>query len=134
MKPVIVASLSVFLLAACAGDEVPVYQAAAYQQVSVTTPGVTGAHCFMQSGDRSYSLATPAVVNVQRSSAVMDVTCFKGEHMVGNQKVRPSVAPREEGKKAECISCNYPPLISIAMMLDDRSMDRTLRQFDPEIQ
>ncbi len=102
-----------------------------YQAVSVTTPGVTGANCFLQSGDRSYALATPAVVNIQRSAAVMDVTCFKGEHMVGNEKIRPLTAPVEAGLSVgeTCKSCVYPAMISVAMTLDDRSMDRNLTQF-----
>lgn len=134
MMRLVFASVAFLFLSACAGDDIPSHQASAYQQVSVTTPGVTGANCFMQSGDRSYSLATPAVVNIQRSSAVMDVTCFKGEHMVGNQKIHPSVAPREAGVRGECVSCNYPPSITIAMVLDDKSMERTLTQFDPQLQ
>ncbi len=134
MIRILISSVALLFLTACASDGVPSPEASGYQQVSVTTPGVTGANCFMQSGDRSYSLATPAVVNIQRSSAVMDVTCFKGEHMVGNQKVYPSVAPREARVRGECVSCNYPPSITIAMVLDDKSMERTLTQFDPRLQ
>ena len=88
------------------------------QTVFVNTPGVTGAHCFLQAGAMSYPMAAPGKVAVRRGDAVMDVTCFKGEHMVGNQRVSPV-----------CSGCGYPENIIVAMSLDQTSMQRNVAKF-----
>lgn len=93
-----------------------------YQVVSVTTPGQEGAHCFMQSGGRSYSVATPARVNIMRTTDPLDVTCFKGEHLVGTQKVAPSVAQVESNAGEKCVSCRYPGSIVVAMGINPNSL------------
>lgn len=93
-----------------------------YQVVSVTTPGQAGAHCFMQSGGRSYAVATPARVNVMRTTAPLDVTCFKGEHLVGTQKIAPSVARAESNAGENCVSCRYPGSIVVAMGINPNSL------------
>lgn len=97
-----------------------------YQAVSVMTPGVTGAHCFLQAGDMSYTTAANSRVMVRRASDPMDITCFKGAHMVGNTTVRPTVAPREAtaGHAAVCESCRYPENVSIVLALRPSSIEK----------
>ena len=100
-----------------------------YQAISVATPGVTGAHCFLQAGSMSYAVKTPAAVQVRRTPDSLSVTCFKGEHYVGYQAVLPIVAPAEAAtlKHGEaCRTCAYPSSISVMMLLDQRSMDKKL--------
>lgn len=105
------------LLAACASESVPVAEdRTPFQTISVLTPGVSGANCFLQSGGMSYPVAAPGKVNVRRSGQAIETTCFKGEHMVGSQRT-----------EALCAACDYPESITVVMALDDRSLDRRLR-------
>ncbi len=98
-----------------------------YQAVGVATPGVMGARCFVQSGVSSYTLdSTPGTVRVRRAPEPLDVTCFKGAHMVGNTTVRPTVAPREaKGTPGRvCESCLYPENVSVVMALRSSSVEK----------
>lgn len=113
-------------LSACAGSSGDDAASSAYQQLSVSTPGHAGAHCFIQSGKRHYTLSTPARVNVARSTQPLDVTCFSGEHMVGKLKVLPHVAPAEARAGDDCRSCRYPDILTVAMGLNPRSFDVNL--------
>jgi hypothetical protein len=130
---IVLSLCAVLLLAACSSPDVNALNDtnAGYQQVSVNTPGQSGANCFMQSGSRSYSISAPATVSIQKSPAPMTVTCFKGEHMIGTQTVRPTVSPREEmeimGTAKNCVSCNYPGTIIVAMQLDPKSFERDVK-------
>lgn len=117
------------LLAGCghAPKETVSDQATSYQAVGVITPGVTGARCFVQSGVASYILAsTPGTVMVRRAPDPLDVTCFKGAHMVGNTVVKPTVAPREAktGYARACESCLYPGNVSVVLALRSSSVEK----------
>lgn len=119
-------------LAACghAGDDLPDISAARVQKVSVNTPGVTGAHCFLHTGGTSYSVSSPGTVNVRPASEPLDVTCFKGPHMMGNTVVQPTIAPREAGKGFACRTCSYPENVSVVMALNARSLEKnSVRQW-----
>lgn len=108
-----------FLLSACSSAPSPVASVARdHQLISVQTPGVMGANCFVRVDGMSYPVATPGKVMVKPSREPMDVTCFKGEHMVGNQQVPPA-----------CPNCGYPENVSIAMALDIQSMERNVTIF-----
>lgn len=113
-------------LSACTGA--PVKQEkreVSMQPVQVVTPGVTGAHCFLQAGDKNYTMAAGSRVMVARASDTLKVSCFKGPHMVGHTAVKPTVAPREEahGRDA-CVSCTYPETVSVAMAMRAGSVRR----------
>ena len=88
------------------------------QTISIHTPGTMAANCFVRVDGMSYPVATPGRVSVKPSRTPLDVTCFKGEHMVGNKIVPPS-----------CPNCDYPSNVSIAMALDGGSMQRELTVF-----
>lgn len=87
-----------------------------WQTISVNTPGVTGANCFLQAGAMSYPMQAPGKVNIRKANSPMSVTCFKGEHMLGEQKIAPV-----------CPNCGYPNSVTIAMSLDDSLFDRNVR-------
>lgn len=87
-----------------------------WQTISVQTPGVTGANCFLQAGAMSYPMQAPGKVNVRKANSPMSVTCFKGEHMLGEQKVNPV-----------CPNCGYPNSVTIAMSLDNTLFERNVR-------
>jgi len=123
---------ALLLLAACAK---PVQQVdnsrTPYQTITVNTPGMQGVSCVVQSGRETYSMTAPGPVTVKRSPYPMLVNCFKGEHMRGQQSAKPNYAPREAEKIAgtmgDCVSCNYPRTITVAMRLDQESMSDTWR-------
>ncbi|HYD18174.1 MAG TPA: hypothetical protein VEF76_06825 [Patescibacteria group bacterium] len=98
-----------------------------YQKIVINTPGVTGASCVVQSGGNTYAVLTPGAVTVRRAPDAMSVSCFKGNHMKGNDVVRPSFAPREgekvRGTQSACITCNYPNTVTIAMSLNGHAMN-----------
>jgi len=98
-----------------------------YQVVSVMTPGVTGAHCFLQAGSMSYTAAANSRVMVRRAPDTMEVSCFKGLHMAGNTTVRPTVAPREAAhilgsRGQDCESCLYPENVSVVLSIRPQSV------------
>jgi len=100
-----------------------------YQSISVMTPGVTGAHCFLQSGSMSYTAAANSRVRVRRAPDTMQVSCFKGPHMVGHASVQPTVAPREAarilGSNGQgCDSCLYPENVSVVLALRPQSVTK----------
>ena len=108
------------LLSACASSmpETPAARSD-YQDISVHTPGTTGAHCFLQAAAASYPLSTPGTVTVRKSTRPIDVVCFKGEHMVGSRRIAP-VCPN---------NCNYPSSVSVALALDSASFERKVTHF-----
>ena len=99
-----------------------------YQQVSVMTPGVTGAHCFLQAGSMSYTAAAGSRVMVRRAPDVMEVSCFKGPHMAGHTSVRPTVAPREAARifadRQDCESCTYPESVHVMLAIRPQSVEK----------
>lgn len=99
-----------------------------YQQISVMTPGVTGAHCFLQSGGTTYTAAANSRVTVRRAPDDMAVSCFKGPHMAGHTSVKPTVAPREAAQifadRQGCESCTYPESIHVVLALRPQSVEK----------
>ena len=99
-----------------------------YQQISVMTPGVTGAHCFLQSGGTTYTAAANSRVTVRRAPDDMAVSCFKGPHMAGHTSVKPTVAPREAARifahRQDCESCTYPESIHVVLALRPQSVEK----------
>lgn len=100
-----------------------------YQSISVMTPGVTGAHCFLQSGSMSYTAAANSRVMVRRAPEMMQVSCFKGSHMAGHASVQPTVAPREASRilgsnGQDCDSCRYPESVSVVLALRSQSVEK----------
>lgn len=124
----IAALCGALLLASCGhAPETATQSRTPYQSVGVATPGVMGARCFVQSGMASYTLSsTPGTVMVRRAPDPLDVTCFKGSHMVGNTVVNPTVAPREAkaGRQHDCESCLYPESVSVVMALRASSVEK----------
>lgn len=121
--------MALVMLAGCGhvADDSASENTTPYQAVGVATPGVTGARCFVQSGTSSYTLAsTPGTVMVRRAPDPLDVTCFKGAHMVGNTVVKPTVAPREKkiAHGQVCASCIYPENVSVVMALRSSSVEK----------
>ena len=122
------------LLCSCAHDDTAAVNAnssAGYQSVSVNTPGVEGSDCVMQSGNETYSVVAPGSVTVRRAPDVMTVSCFKGDHMRGQQSVTPTFAPREAQQmrktNSDCLTCNYPSTVTVAMTLDAGAMQVPVR-------
>ncbi len=109
-------ALMLFLSACASKQEVVVEDNTPWQTISVHTPGVTGANCFLQAGYMSYPMQAPGKVNIRKTQSPMNVTCFKGEHMTGEQKVVPS-----------CPNCGYPSSVTVAMSLDHNSFERKYR-------
>lgn len=99
-----------------------------YQQISVMTPGVAGAHCFLQSGDMTYTARANSPVVVRRAPDDMAVSCFKGPHMAGHVSVKPTVAPVEAARvfadRQDCESCTYPESISVVLALRPQSVEK----------
>lgn len=123
------ALVAVLLLSACAEKEVSMAPPprTPYQSIVINTPGVTGANCVMQGGLNTYSVKAPGTVMVRRAPDVMNISCFKGEHMTGRNTVRPSFAPSEaaevRGTQGSCISCAYPNTVTVAMSLNGSAMN-----------
>ncbi|MDY0009836.1 MAG: hypothetical protein RBS08_09025, partial [Bdellovibrionales bacterium] len=116
----------VFVLSACAGNA-PQEETATmrYQAISVMTPGVTGAHCLLQAGAHSYTTPANSSVTVRRTPDQMDVSCFKGSHMVGHTSVKPTVAPREADNRGRaCESCQYPESVSVVLAIRASSVEK----------
>lgn len=127
-KAVLFAAL--LLLAACSHEEEHAAIEAprtAFQSVAVNTPGVTGVSCVIQNGNDSYSVIAPGSVMVRRSPDLMNVSCFKGNYMRGQASFRPSFAPGEaeavRGTQKECLSCNYPGTVTVALSLNKGTLD-----------
>ncbi|MDP2206108.1 MAG: hypothetical protein Q8K65_07355 [Alphaproteobacteria bacterium] len=120
----------VFILSGCAGDgqKEAGDTSRHYQAISVVTPGVTGAHCFLQAGSMSYTTAANSRVMVRRAPEAMDVSCFKGAHMVGHTSVKPTVAPREAerilGSSRDCDSCVYPESVHVVLAIRPQSVEK----------
>ncbi|MEZ0262699.1 MAG: hypothetical protein ACAH80_16965 [Alphaproteobacteria bacterium] len=132
MKAKIVTLAALLLLTACGEYPTPVTESRTpYQTITVNTPGMQGVSCVVQSGRNTYSMTAPGPVTVKRSPYPMLVNCFKGEHMRGQQSAKPNYARIEAEKIAatmgDCISCNYPRTITVAMRLDQESMSDTWR-------
>lgn len=117
-------------LAACDGKKQALHiqtERTAFQSVNVNTPGVTGANCVVQSGDNTYTVKAPGAVMVRRAPDIMNVSCFKGDHMRGQASFRPVFAPGEaegvRGTQGVCLTCNYPGTVTVAMALNKGSME-----------
>jgi hypothetical protein len=61
-------------------------------------------------------------VTIPRVPSAIDVNCFKGEHLRGTGRAVPSFAPVEAGAGAACISCRYPGIVTVALLLNDSLM------------
>lgn len=48
-----------------------------FQHVTLTTPGVAGADCYLETSDNRYSIVTPGATRIERSSENLKVTCHK---------------------------------------------------------
>lgn len=48
-----------------------------FQQVTVSSPGVMGADCFLETSDNRYHVITPGVTQIERSREDLKVTCRK---------------------------------------------------------
>ncbi len=113
--PVIFAAL---LLASCAGQQAPQLQSGTpgTQDIFVQTPGASGANCFAQGEGGSYPVISPGIVTVRAGEKPLEVTCFKGEHMIGRTTLQP-----------RCKSgCGYPATANIPMGIDPTSMQREI--------
>lgn len=123
----VMAVMTIGLLSACGHSEKGVSDTGdvRYQAINVMTPGVAGAHCFLQAGSASYNVAAGSKVMVRRTAAPLDISCFKGEHMVGRAIARPTVAPREAQAMRTCESCLYPETVSVVMALRGSSVERS---------
>lgn len=101
---------------------------AGLQPMQILTPGVTGAHCLLQAGASNYTAAAGSRIMVRRSPDIMQVSCFKGSHMVGHTSVKPTVAPREAQQakrgRAPCESCAYPETVSVVLAMRGSSIKR----------
>lgn len=127
LKLVILAAA--MLVSACAEKQVSMAPPARtpYQSIVINTPGVTGVNCVMQSGRDTYTVKAPGAVMVRRAPDMMNVSCFKGDHMTGRNTVRPSFAPSEgaevKGTQEACVSCAYPNTVTVAMSLNGSAMN-----------
>jgi hypothetical protein len=115
LVPVIFAAL---LLASCAGQQTPQLQSGTpgTQDIMVQTLGGSGANCFVQGEGGSYPVISPGIVTVRVGEKPLEITCFKGEHMIGRTTLQPRC------KKV----CGYPASASIPMGLDPTSMQREI--------
>ncbi len=110
------------LLSSCASAvvEEPVV-VDSFQDISIRTPGVTGAHCFVAFADVSIPLETPTRIRIPRGQENLDISCFKGPHVFGRAVV-PARYAQSETDAAECLSCSYPEDIIISMNLRAESL------------
>lgn len=112
------------LLAGCGGAPEPqVSGADHYQTLTVNTPGVEGATCIVQNGAGSWTVSAPGPVRVTRTPWAMTINCFKGEHLRGTAQAAPSFAPAEAGTGEHCVTCHYPGIVNVALVLNDSLMD-----------
>lgn len=118
----------VLVLASCVAADIPSAAPPLYQPVTVLTPGQEGVRCFVQAGAQSFSLRAPATINVHRSTAPLDISCFKGEHMRAQQQVRPRHMPGEQDSGESCVTCLYPPTVTVVLGLNPRSLDVRFRE------
>ncbi len=111
------------MLVACAA---PRQQAAVptggSQTIMIDTPGIEGATCVVQNGSRIWNVAAPGPVTVPRASYPLEINCFKGEHLRGQGHVTPSFAPVEAKAGEGCVTCRYPGIIRVALVLNDSLM------------
>ncbi len=101
---------------------------AGLQPIQIMTPGVTGAHCLLRAGASHYTAAAGSRIMVRRAPDIMQVSCFKGPHMVGHTSVKPTVAPREAQQakrgRTSCESCAYPETVSVVLAMRGSSIKR----------
>jgi hypothetical protein len=118
-----VAALAFLLLAACSAPEpqasVPQERG---QTVMIDTPGIEGAMCVVQNGSGIWNVPAPGPVTVPRAPYPLEVNCFKGEHLRGQGHVTPSFAPAEAAAGEDCVSCQYPGIIRVPLVLNDSLM------------
>lgn len=93
-----------------------------YQAVTVNTPGVEGATCIVQNGAGSWTVTAPGPVKVTRTPWAMTINCFKGEHLRGTAQAIPTFAPAEADAGADCVTCHYPGIVNVALLLNDSLM------------
>jgi hypothetical protein len=112
------------LLAGCAdAPETKISGPDHYQTLTVNTPGVEGATCIVQNGADTWTVAAPGAVTVTRTPWTMTINCFKGEHLRGATRAIPKFAPAEAGTGKQCVTCHYPGIVSVALVLNDSLMD-----------
>lgn len=115
------------LLSGCAAD-LPASAPQPHQAVAIITPGQTGANCFIQVGGKHFTVSPPATIQLDRNTAPMDVTCFKGEHMVARQKIVPTYIARDKDSGDDCETCRYPATVNMFFGLNPRSFDVNLTE------
>ena len=93
----------------------------AYQHISVRTPGIDKANCFVTFGGSSIPVETPARLRVPRSQEPLDISCFKGPHISGHRIVQSRFAACEAAV-AECTSCAYPEDVAVTMTIRAESV------------
>lgn len=124
MKRLMPAGLVLLLLSGCGGAPAPQAEMDTHHQtVMINTPGVEGATCIVQNGQGSWKIPAPGPLTVPRIPYSLTVNCFKGEHLRGSGQVPASFAPAEAGKSEDCVSCRYPGMVNIALLLNDSMMD-----------
>jgi hypothetical protein len=113
-----------FLMAGCGGppEHTEAKTTGRYQTVTVNTPGVEGATCVVQNGAGSWTVPAPGPVTVRRTPWTMTINCFKGEHLRGAAQAAPSFAPAEAGTGENCVTCHYPGIVNVALVLNDSLM------------
>lgn len=112
----------ILLLTGCAAPAVETAAPSdAYQHISVRTPGIEKANCFVAFGGASVPIETPAQLRVQRSQKPLDISCFKGPHVSGRVIVQPMFA-EVEADVSDCKSCAYPEDIAVVMNIRAESV------------
>jgi hypothetical protein len=124
MKRLWLAGLALLLLSGCGGTPAPkTSQEDHHQTIMVNTPGVEDAMCIVQNGAGSWNIHAPGPVTLPRSPATLNINCFKGEHLRGSTRVAASFAPVEAEKWDDCVSCRYPGIVNVALMLNNSLME-----------
>lgn len=102
-------------LAGCAVPESPpvVSDVENHQSLRIATPGMDGAACTLQTRAGSYTVVSPAVVNVTRSENPLSISCTKGEHFRGFKRV---AARRIDTTYA------YPGTVNVPMGMNRQSL------------
>lgn len=60
-----------------------------FQQVSLSTPGIAGADCVIETPANKYRVITPAIVQIERGDDRLDITCHKALYYDAHISVKP---------------------------------------------
>lgn len=132
MRQVLSIALLAGLLSGCSSPPVPdVAQEPQGQAILINTPGVDGATCIVQNGSAVWRVPAPGRVTLPRAPYPLDINCFKGEHLRGASHVTPTFAPMEAGTGEHCVSCRYPGIVDVALVLNDSLMQVPILRQQP---